>query len=44
MEAFAIYPLPGKTITGIEAPNDEMPTQGSDDEGPIVEFVEEPEK
>lgn len=44
MEAFSIYPLPGKTVTGIEAPNDEIPTEGSEDEGPIVEFVEEPEK
>jgi hypothetical protein len=44
MEAFGIYPLPGKTVTGIEAPTEEVPTNGSDEEGPIVEFVEEPEK
>jgi hypothetical protein len=44
MEAFAIYPLPGKTVTGIEAPNEDMPTEGSEDEGPTVEFIEEPEK
>jgi hypothetical protein len=44
MEAYAIYPLPGKTVTGVEAPNgEEAPIEGSD-EGPIVEFVEEPEK
>jgi len=41
MEAYSVYAIPGKTISGVELPAD---TEGEPeaDDGPIIEFVEEP--
>lgn len=41
LEGFSIYPIPSQTVLDVKTNVQEMPEE---DEGPIIEFIEEPEE
>lgn len=44
MEGFSVFPLPGQTVNMDLPEGEEVDLSAPEDEGPIIEFIEEPEK